>query len=68
MFSQSNCHPERKKGGYTVFLQKTSKTFFRKTNKRITGMSKEFIERFTTTGWKGNIRELKTSLNGRDIS
>ncbi len=33
-----------------------------KTNKRITGMSKEFIARLQQQEWKGNIRELKNVI------
>ena len=33
-----------------------------KTNKRITGMSKEFIARLQQQEWKGNIRELKNII------
>src|SRR6476660_2193811 len=33
-----------------------------KTNKRITGMSKEFITRLQQQEWKGNIRELKNVI------
>jgi len=33
-----------------------------KTNKRITGMSKEFITRLQQQDWKGNIRELKNVI------
>jgi len=33
-----------------------------KTNKRVTGMSKEFINRLQQQEWKGNIRELKNVI------
>ena len=39
-----------------------SKIFSEKTNKRITGMSKEFIARLQQQEWKGNIRELKNVI------
>ncbi len=38
------------------------KIFAEKTNKRVTGMSKEFIERMQQQQWKGNIRELKNVI------
>jgi len=38
------------------------KIFAEKTNKRVTGMSKEFITRLEQQEWKGNIRELKNVI------
>jgi two-component system NtrC family response regulator len=38
------------------------KLFAERTNKRITGMSKEFINRLQQQEWKGNIRELKNAI------
>ena len=38
------------------------KFFAEKTNKRLTGMSKEFITRLQQQEWKGNIRELKNVI------
>jgi len=38
------------------------KIFAERTNKRITGMNKEFIKRLQQQEWKGNIRELKNSI------
>jgi two-component system, NtrC family, response regulator len=38
------------------------KIFAEKTNKRVTGMSKEFIVRLQQQEWKGNIRELKNVI------
>jgi two-component system, NtrC family, response regulator len=38
------------------------KIFAQRTNKRITGMSKEFMRRLQQQDWKGNIRELKNSI------
>ncbi len=38
------------------------KLFAEKTNKRIIGMSKEFINRLQQQEWKGNIRELKNVI------
>jgi two-component system NtrC family response regulator len=38
------------------------KIFAEKTNKRVTGMSKEFIVRLKQQEWKGNIRELKNVI------
>jgi two-component system, NtrC family, response regulator len=38
------------------------KIFTEKTNKRVTGMSKEFIGRLQQQEWKGNIRELKNLI------
>lgn len=38
------------------------KIFAEKTNKRITGMSKEFINRLQQQEWKGNIREVKNVI------
>ena len=42
----------------TSFLKISSE----KTNKRITGMSKEFVTRLQQQEWKGNIRELKNVI------
>jgi DNA-binding NtrC family response regulator len=38
------------------------KIFSERTNKRITGMDKEFIKRLQHQDWKGNIRELKNVI------
>ncbi|MFC0184330.1 DNA-binding transcriptional response regulator, NtrC family, contains REC, AAA-type ATPase, and a Fis-type DNA-binding domains [Pseudarcicella hirudinis] len=38
------------------------KTFSHKTNKRITKMSPEFVEKILSHPWKGNIRELKNVI------
>ena len=38
------------------------KIFAEKTNKRVTGMSKEFVARLQPQEWKGNIRELKNVI------
>ena len=40
------------------FLQ----SFALKTNKKITGMSDDFLEKLTNHSWKGNIRELKNVI------
>jgi len=36
--------------------------FAQRTNKRITSMSKEFINRLKEQAWKGNVRELKNAI------
>lgn len=38
------------------------KIFAEKTNKRVTGMSKEFVSQLQQQEWKGNIRELKNVI------
>ncbi len=45
-----------------VLAENFLKLFAEKTNKRITGMSKEFINRLQQQEWKGNIRELKNVI------
>lgn len=43
------------------------KTFTQKTNKRINGMSKDFISHLQNHQWKGNIRELKNVIERATI-
>jgi DNA-binding NtrC family response regulator len=43
------------------------KTFTQKTNKRISGMSKDFISHLQNHQWKGNIRELKNVIERATI-
>ncbi len=45
-----------------VLAENFLKVFAEKTNKRITMMSKEFINRLQQQEWKGNIRELKNVI------
>jgi len=51
-----------RKEDITLLAASFMKISAEKTNKRITGMSKEFIARLQQQEWKGNIRELKNII------
>jgi len=53
---------KERKEDIPVLAENFLKLSSEKTNKRITGMSKEFIERLQQQEWKGNIRELKNVI------
>ena len=53
---------KERKEDIPVLAENFLKLSSEKTNKRITGMSKEFIERLQQQEWKGNIRELRNVL------
>ena len=45
-----------------ILLKYFLKTFAERSNKRITGLSKELVDRLQKQEWKGNIRELKNVI------
>ncbi len=53
---------KERKEDIPVLAENFLKLSSEKTNKRITGMSKEFIARLQQQEWKGNIRELKNVI------
>lgn len=53
---------KERKEDILLFANNFLKIFAERTNKRITGMTKEFIKRLQQQEWKGNIRELKNSI------
>jgi len=53
---------KERKEDIPVLAENFLKLSSEKTNKRITGMSKEFITRLQQQEWKGNIRELKNVI------
>jgi transcriptional regulator with PAS, ATPase and Fis domain len=53
---------KERKEDIPVLAENFLKLFSEKTNKRITGMSKEFTARLQQQEWKGNIRELKNVI------
>ncbi|CAM3959346.1 sigma-54 dependent transcriptional regulator [Mucilaginibacter galii] len=51
-----------RKGDIELIARYYLKEFAAKVNKRVDGFSDEFIEALTTHNWKGNIRELKNTI------